>query len=65
LFEKRSKPTILVVTRTVTDRSRLRFDTSENELSGIVRAYLIPLVALTASAIWLWRGRSVHNQFSA
>jgi hypothetical protein len=60
-FEKRSKPTILVITRTLTDGSRLRFDISEDEPSGLFRAYLIPLLALTASAFWLWRSLSFRR----
>jgi len=52
-FEKRSRPTILVVTRTETDGSHLLFNISEEERSTIFWAYFWPVLAVALSLGWL------------
>lgn len=54
-FEKRSKPTILIITRTEFDSSLLRFDINEGRPIGVVRAYLLPVLALAFSVYWFRR----------
>ena len=61
-FEKRSKPTILVVTRTQVDNSRARFDTDEGSLLRTLRIYLVPAVALAFSVYWFVSRRSFERQ---
>ena len=56
-FEKRSKPTILIITRTELDSSLVRFDIDEGRPIGTVRAYLLPLVVLAFSVYWFHRSR--------
>lgn len=60
-FEKRSKPTILIVTRTEIDRSRVQFNLGEGKPLGIFEAYLPPLLLLGASIYWLQRKRSADK----
>jgi hypothetical protein len=59
-FEKRSKPTILIITRTQIDESSLlRFDVNEGSPIATVRAYLPPLLALAFSVYWFRSRRRV------
>ena len=57
-FEKRSKPTILVVSRTETDGSQLHFDISEDNPFDTVRFYFVPAAVLAVSIYWFRRKRS-------
>ena len=56
-FEKRSKPTILVVSRTETDGSRLHFDIHEGSPLDMLRVYLVPAALLAVSVYWFHRKR--------
>lgn len=64
-FQKRSKPIILVITRSETDGSQLSFDIDEGSLFGIVRAYLLPALVLTFSVIWFRKRRTFLRDDSA
>jgi hypothetical protein len=64
-FEKRSKPTILVVTRTEVDGSRIRFDINEGGPFGMLRFYLVPAVVLGLSIWWSVRKRSQRPRVEA
>ncbi len=57
-FAKRSKPTILIVTRTEIDNSQIRFDIDEGNPSGTLRFYLLRSVVLGFSVCWFLRRRS-------
>lgn len=59
-FEKRAKPTILVITRTETDGSRVHFEVSEDTPLDILRSYLLPAVVLAISIYWFLRKRRVQ-----
>ena len=61
-FEKRSKPTILVVSRTETDGSRLHFDISEDNPLDTLRFYLVPAALLAGSFYWFRTKRLVDRQ---
>lgn len=62
-FEKRKEPTILIVTRTEVDGSRLHYDIDEGDPLSTLRAHLLPVLALAFSACWLFwpRSRSRKN----
>jgi hypothetical protein len=57
-FEKRKDPTILIVTRTEVDGSRLRYDIGEGDPFSALRDHLLPVLALALSAFWLLWTRS-------
>jgi hypothetical protein len=57
-FEKRSKPTIFVVTRTETDGSEVAFYINEGSPLGILRVYLLPTAVLAFSLYWFVKKRS-------
>lgn len=57
-FEKRSKPTILVVSRTETDNSRTHFDIHEDNPLDTLRFYLVPAAVVAVSIYWFRRKRS-------
>jgi hypothetical protein len=61
-FEKRSKPTILVITRTEIDGSLLRFHTYEGRPIGTIRAYLLPVLVLAFSVYWFRRRDSFFRE---
>ena len=56
-FEKQSKPTILVITRTEVDGSWVRYRTYESTLFDALRVYLLPAAALAFSGYWFRRKR--------
>lgn len=53
-FEKRSKPTILVLTRTEVDHNLLRYEANEGQLLPILSGYVFPMALLTFSISCLW-----------
>lgn len=57
-FEKRKESTILIVTRTEVDGSRLRYDIAEGDPFTMLRAHLLPVLVLAFSAFWLLWTRS-------
>jgi len=57
-FEKLKEPTILVVTRTEVDGSRLDYHIGEGDLFSALRDHLLPVLALVLSAFWLLWTRS-------
>lgn len=57
-FEKRSKPTILVVSRTQTDGSRVHFDVNEEGPLDTLRFYLVPGAVFAVSIYWFRRRRA-------
>jgi hypothetical protein len=61
-FEKRAKPTILIVTRTEVDGSELHFDIDEGEPIGTLRFYLLPLLLLAFSIYWFRRRPSLPRE---
>jgi hypothetical protein len=54
-FEKRSKPTILVINLSEIDGSRLRFNMREGEPLGLARVLMTPLLAFSLSLYWFRR----------
>ena len=62
-FEKRSKPTLLIITRIEDDKSPLRFRVGEGDLSSTLVSFLIPPI-LFAVALYLIRkpGRVAQPQ---
>ena len=54
-FQKRSKPTILIVTRTVTNDSDLNFAVAEGDPLATLRDYFPPILLLALSVFWCWR----------
>jgi len=63
-FQKRSRPTILVFTRTETDGSQLSFDIDEGSVSATVRAYLLPAIVLAVSVYWFRKRRLLLREDS-
>jgi hypothetical protein len=57
-FEKRSRPTLLIITRTETDGSDVRLDVTEGSPLALLRDYLVPALALAFSAFWFVKKRS-------
>ena len=57
-FEKRSEPTILIVTRTEVDGSKLRYNVGEGEVFSALLVDLLPVLVLTLSFSWLLWTRS-------
>lgn len=62
-FEKRPKPTILVVNVTELDAATVRFNVWENEPIGLARILLLPLGSLALSLYW-FRRRKTRKQTS-
>ena len=52
-FEKRKESTILIVTRTEMDGSRLRYDIGEGDPFTTLRAHLLPVLVFAFSTFWL------------
>jgi hypothetical protein len=57
-FEKRSAPTILILTRTDVDGSQLHYNVNEGEVFSALRGDLLPVLVLTLSFSWLLWTRS-------
>jgi hypothetical protein len=57
-FEKRSRPTILVVNVTEVGSSTLQFNIREAKATTLGRMLLLPLVVLAFSAYWFRKTRS-------
>ena len=57
-FEKRPKPTIFVVNLSEIDKSLLRFNMSEGEPLGLVRAAILPPLACSFCLYWFRRSRA-------
>lgn len=64
-FKKRSRPTILVVTRTEVEGSWVRVDTDEGSLFGAVRSYLLPVSFMGVSVYWFKRRRTIEATIDA
>lgn len=60
-FEKRAKPTLLIVTRREVDGSELYFDIDEGEPNYLLRFYLLPLFVLGFSIYWFRRRSSAPH----
>jgi hypothetical protein len=61
-LEKRSKPTILAVRRTEIDGSLVRFETDEASPFAIIRAYLLPVLALVFAVVLVSQERPLLSQ---
>jgi hypothetical protein len=61
-FDKRRKPTILILTRTQFDDSQIRFDLNEGSPWGTVRSYFIPAAALAFSIYWFAQRRRLPDK---
>jgi hypothetical protein len=61
-FEKRPKPTILVVTRTEVEGSWVRVQTDEASLFGALRVYLLPASFIALSVYWLRKKVSFESK---
>lgn len=64
-FKKRSRPTILVVTRTEVEDLSVRINTDEGSLSGAARIYLLPVSFMGFSVYWLGRKRLEPSKIEA
>ena len=60
-FEKRPKPTILVIERTEIDGSQLRFNLNEGRPVVTFLIYFFTVVAFACSAYWFRSSRSVAS----
>jgi len=60
-FERRSKATILVVSRTETEGSGVHFDIREGNPFDMLRLYVLPASVLAGSIYWYRRQRSKGN----
>lgn len=64
-FKKRSRPTILVVTRTEVESSWVRVNTDEGTLFGAARLYLLPVSFMGFWVYWFRRKRSFDATIKA